>query len=241
MPVAPVPVAPFDYSRFPPDVAEEARAVAERVRQKTRSLTVTILELGRDLTHVKSRLGHGAFGAWLEAEFTAGVRTAQNYMRAYEAFGEQCEIISHLPPAAVYALAAPSVPATTRDAVVLRLQSGEQVQADEVKAIVRETRPPRPARAAPETTSVQSTPANAPSPEPILPPADAERRLETARKLAEIVQRRLSPAELETLRQLARGDFDVWGEFGRVLMAQTVKARETPAVKPAQGLLFDLI
>ena len=133
-------VVSFDYSRLPAELAEEARAIAARVREKTKSMTVTVLELGRDLTYVKARLGHGAFGAWLEAEFRGGARTAQNYMRAFDAFGDKCEIVSHLPPTAVYALAAPSVPERTRARVVKRLSAGEPVDAAEVRALVREAK-----------------------------------------------------------------------------------------------------
>ena len=226
MKTAPTVVA-FDYSRLPAELAEEARAIAARVREKTKSMTVTVLELGRDLTYVKARLGHGAFGAWLEAEFRGGVRTAQNYMRAFDAFGDKCEIVSHLPPTAVYALASPSVPERTRARVVKRLSAGEPVDAAEVRALVREAKDKQRRRR--EQVLGGEPPAawrlrrvggaggrrgrsrrNPPTPR-------SGAKLEIAQKLAELFRARLTRVELETLLELGRSIPDVWAEVGQVL------------------------
>jgi hypothetical protein len=238
-------VVSFDYSRLPAELAEEARAIAARVREKTKSMTVTVLELGRDLTYVKSRLGHGAFGAWLEAEFRGGVRTAQNYMRAFDAFGDKCEIVSHLPPTAVYALASPSVPERTRARVVKRLSAGEAVDAAEVRALVREAKEKlRRRREEAFGGEPLAVPAASPAPAGQGPsmavapkPADAaqRRKLETAQKLAELVRARLSPAELDTLLDLGRSVPDVWPEVGKALLGR----RAGDEAKSA-GPLFDL-
>ena len=221
-------VVSFDYSRLPAELAEEARAIAARVREKTKSMTVTVLELGRDLTYVKARLGHGAFGAWLEAEFRGGARTAQNYMRAYDAFGDKCEIVSHLPPTAVYALSAPSVPERTRARVVKRLSAGEPVDAAEVRALVREARE-KLRRRREEALGGEPLATSAPSAAsagqgasggvaPKLADVAQRRKLETAQKLAELFRARLTQAELETLLELGGSVPDVWAEVGKVLL-----------------------
>ena len=240
-------VVSFDYSRLPAELADEARAIAARVREKTKSMTVTVLELGRDLTYVKARLGHGAFGTWLEAEFSGGARTAQNYMRAFDAFGDKCEIVSHLPPTAVYALAAPSVPERTRARVVKRLSAGEPVDAAEVRALVRDAKEKlrrrreealgveplgAPSAAAAPTGQGPSAPSAPVAPKPL--DAAQRRKLETAQKLAELVRARLSEAELQTLLDLGRSVPDVWAEVG-----QTLLGRRASEASPSAGPLFD--
>ena len=89
---------------------------------------------------MKARLGHGHFGQWLDAEFGGVARTAQNYMRAAESFADKSELVSHLPPATVYALAAPSTPGDVRRQIVERLRAGERMHPDAISGAVREAR-----------------------------------------------------------------------------------------------------
>jgi hypothetical protein len=132
--------AGFDYAALPADLAAEAADVAERVRGRHRQTVETILEMGRDLLAIKARLPHGQFGAWLDAEFGGVARTAQNYMRAAEAFGARTETVSHLPPTTLYALASPSAPESVRAQVLARLDAGEPVEAEEVSEILSDAR-----------------------------------------------------------------------------------------------------
>jgi hypothetical protein len=98
----------FDYAGLPDTVAAEARRIVDRYRERGQN---HILETGRDLIRMKKALGHGAFGAWITAEFNMSERTAHNYMRAAEAFdGDKSAIVALLPPSTVYALAAKSAP-----------------------------------------------------------------------------------------------------------------------------------
>ena len=128
------------------------------MRASHQRTVLAILDMGRDLLTVKARLGHGRFGQWLEAEFGGVARTAQNYMRAAQSFADKSELVSHLPPATVYALAAPSTPGELRREIVERLRAGELMHADAIseavkqaKAKLRAARPaaPRPTRARP--------------------------------------------------------------------------------------------
>jgi hypothetical protein len=130
----------FDYSALPAEIANIARAVADRIKERRQLQMVAIIETGCDLLAVKKKLEHGQFLQWLQAEFAWTDRTARNYMQAAERFADKTEIISDLPPTEVYLLAAPSTPPSVRDAVVARLEAGERVEPGEVRELVRDAK-----------------------------------------------------------------------------------------------------
>jgi len=148
----------FDYAQLSPGEAAEIREVAVRVRAAHERTIVAVLEMGRDLLAVKARLGHGRFGAWLHAEFGGVARTAQNYMMAAQAFAGKGEMVSYLPAATVYALAAPSTPKAVRSEIVCRLEAGERPHPAAITEAVRAARTKaRESRPAP-TTAAAATP-----------------------------------------------------------------------------------
>jgi hypothetical protein len=124
-------VAGFDYSSLTKDIADHARAAAHRIRRQEQKATEAIFEIGRDLLAIKQMLEHGQFIRWVEAECMSAVRTAQNYMRAAQAFDGKYETVSHLAPTTVYALA--SAPAEARDEIVLKLEAGERPSEIQIK------------------------------------------------------------------------------------------------------------
>jgi AMMECR1 domain-containing protein len=67
----------FDYSVLSADVAKDASAVAERIRERHRA---SIVETGRDLIAMKEKLGHGNFLPWTAAEFGWSRQTAHRFM-----------------------------------------------------------------------------------------------------------------------------------------------------------------
>jgi Protein of unknown function (DUF3102) len=96
--------ASFDYSTLDPDLAEEARATAARVKGRLRTSAV---DIGNDLISIKEKLSHGRFGSWLELEFSWSVRHAEGCMNAAR-LAAKYEITAHLPHTILVALAAPS-------------------------------------------------------------------------------------------------------------------------------------
>src|SRR4051794_8079258 len=116
--------AGFNYADLPRDVAGEARAAADRIKQHMRG---AILEVGAELLRIKARLPHGTFGKWLAVEFGLTERTAQNYMSAAE-LARECETVSVLRPKTLYLLAASSTPERVRQNVLDRLNKGEHVR-----------------------------------------------------------------------------------------------------------------
>lgn len=126
----------FDY-QVVADVADETRAIAARIRER---LDRSIIETGRDLLAAKAMLEHGMFGQWISAEFGWTDRTARNFMSAAQLADSKSEIISVLPAAAIYKLAAPSTPEEVKDRIISRLEAGERLSAREVSDTVAEAR-----------------------------------------------------------------------------------------------------
>jgi hypothetical protein len=130
----------FNYSALPTDVADTARAAADRIKGRHQRQMAAVIETGRDLRAMKELLEHGQFLEWVHAEFAWTDRTAENYMRAATEFSDKIEIISNLPLTEVYRLASPSTPPSVRDAVVARLETGEHIEPAEVRELVRDAK-----------------------------------------------------------------------------------------------------
>ena len=77
-------ITPFTYTDLPAPVAAEVDAATVRIKDRLTRQVKDIIETGRDLQEVKSKLEHGQFEAWLNGEFGMAVRTAQRFMRASE-------------------------------------------------------------------------------------------------------------------------------------------------------------
>jgi hypothetical protein len=107
-PAAPPPSegASFDfYSTLAPDLAEEARATAGRIKDRSRA---SYIDTGNDLIAIKEKLGHGRFGPWLDAEFSMSARQAESFMAAARC-AIKYEINAYLPATVLISLAAPGV------------------------------------------------------------------------------------------------------------------------------------
>ena len=75
-------ITPFNYSDLPTPVAAEIEAATARIKGRLVRQVTDMIETGRDLLDVKSKLDHGQFEPWLYSEFGMAVRTAQRFMRA---------------------------------------------------------------------------------------------------------------------------------------------------------------
>jgi Protein of unknown function (DUF3102) len=111
----------FDYSAFNKKTADFLFGQADRIRQRLKRATSTIIEIGLDLPELKECLDHGQFARWIAAEFDLTDRTARNHMRAAEMFGGKTETVSVLPVRTLYKLAAKSTPEEVRAKVISML------------------------------------------------------------------------------------------------------------------------
>ncbi len=128
--------AQFDYSSLDPSCASQLQASAQAIRLMERNITADALRIGHELIIVKERLEHGAFQAWLSAEFAWSDRHARNYMAAAKQFYDKSEVISDLPLTTVCALAAPSTPEPVRANVIQKLEGGDAVDPDVIKFMI---------------------------------------------------------------------------------------------------------
>ena len=127
----------FDYGYVGDNLAGDLRVRACRIRNR---MAASVIETGRELLEVKGRLEHGQFIAWIEAECSLSPRSAQRMMLAVEWAEGKNDTVSHLPPAIIYALSAPTIPAEIHDAVLTRIKAGERVDPDAVKAEIADVK-----------------------------------------------------------------------------------------------------
>jgi hypothetical protein len=132
--------AGFCYETLQPSVASDAKAAAERIRKKIDSVKQNFIEIGRELLQIKDKLEHGEFGKWIVAEFEMTGRTAQNYMSVAKEFGDKPEMISVLPPTAIYKLAARSTPAAVIEGVLADIAEGVTPTTQEISTRIADAK-----------------------------------------------------------------------------------------------------
>ncbi len=133
-------ITPFAYSDLPAPVAAEVRDATTRIKDHLTRQVKDIIETGRDLLEVKTKLQHGQFERWLDSEFGMAVRTAQRFMRASEWAQDKNDIVSHLTPTTVYMLSAKSTPEGVHEQVVERLERGLPAESEYVHHVIQEAR-----------------------------------------------------------------------------------------------------
>lgn len=109
----------FDYGIL----ADEQRLLVEQktgeIRERLKRSAQDIWEIGQRLCDVRNTLKHGQFDSWLKAEFGWSRRTAYNFINVYESFSNRANLAEvNIATSALYLLAAPSTPATVRQAVI---------------------------------------------------------------------------------------------------------------------------
>src|SRR6478752_4314084 len=122
------------------EIGELKRRAVERFRNWQRRTVAEAIEIGADLVRVKRALGHGNFSAWLREEFPAEIRTAQRLMQIAARFADKNDSVSHLPLTAVYMLATSSTPETITGTVIAKLENGEPVDVEMLRAEISAAR-----------------------------------------------------------------------------------------------------
>ena len=113
--------ATFDYQVLDTETQDFVQGRAKDIHVRLKRTAEDIIAIGQALIEVKTRLGHGQFGAWIQTELGMTDRTARNFMNVASRFGDKTETVSDLPATVLYLLAAPSTP----DEIVDQVVSGE--------------------------------------------------------------------------------------------------------------------
>lgn len=112
-----------------------AKEDAAIIKAHMKSATESIISVGLALKRQKERLPHGTFLPWIEAEFGMSERSAYNFMKVANQFGDKLATVANLPAKALYELAVPSTPQAVRDQVEQLIVDGETVTATDVKRL----------------------------------------------------------------------------------------------------------
>jgi hypothetical protein len=135
------PSALFDYSALDHAVANEARQAAAAIKSRFQA---SIIETGRDLARIRATLPSRTFSKWLDAEFGMTERTARNYISAAGMVDalpqEKAEIVSALPPTAIYALATPAITDEARTEIIERVVAGQVSDLGDIRSTVAKAR-----------------------------------------------------------------------------------------------------
>jgi hypothetical protein len=99
-----------------------------------------IIAIGQKLIEVKEKLGHGRFGAWLNAEFGWSWDTAGRFINVATHFSDIPQI-AEFAPSALYILAASSTSELARREVLDRAQAGERISYKVAQEIKRKYTP----------------------------------------------------------------------------------------------------
>jgi hypothetical protein len=150
------PMRGFDYSVLDNETAEFLKEQTQEISIRAKRAAEDLLEIGRRLWEVKTRLPSGQFLEWIEVEFSWSHDTAHRFMRVYERFkGEEISQVAKLAPSILYILAAPSTPEEAADEALARVAAGEKVGLAEAKALKEKYRPKDKKRPEPLEVSAQ--------------------------------------------------------------------------------------
>ncbi|WP_315730198.1 DUF3102 domain-containing protein [Bradyrhizobium sp. SZCCHNRI2010] len=169
------------------DLAFTLDQIADKVRTHLHRGVNDFLEAGRWLTEAKRKCEHGAWGPWLQREFSLSHRMAQHLMNAFEKFSGKSETISDLRMSVVFLLAAPNTPQGVVDDVIADAKAGKPVTTGTVKKQIMKAKT-KPAVTTTGTAEAKPTP-------PITITATLPDDRETARQYAEDLKAKRAAAE----------------------------------------------
>ena len=129
----------FDYEAL---TLEQRNLVMQRtgeIQERLQRSAQDIWEIGQRLGDVRDELKHGQFESWLKAEFGWSRRTAYNFIKVYEAFGERAKLAQiNISASALYILAAPSTPQKVREEYLLKAKEGEKITHKELRSQIEQ-------------------------------------------------------------------------------------------------------
>jgi hypothetical protein len=128
----------FRYALFDPSVASFLKGQVDRIH---RTLSKSVIQIGKDLIAAKHYLSHGQFLVWLMDEVGIAPRTAQVYMQVAQWASGRSPTVAQLPSSVLYILSSPSAPEKIVEDVLKdvlkRLAEGERIPAWYIRQQIR--------------------------------------------------------------------------------------------------------
>lgn len=128
-------------------VTRTPEIVAAEIRALTATMLSNVIEIGRRMVEAKGMLPHGEFGSWLQENTGYSQRTANNFMRLFEAYGDQqnslfgaqanSQTFANLPYSKALALL--SVPESSREAFAQEVNA-EDISLRELQEEIKKLR-----------------------------------------------------------------------------------------------------
>lgn len=110
------------------------------IRDRIGRAALNVFEIGERLIQVKSRLGHGHFLNWIDAEFKWSESAARKMMCVADRFKSVNFTDLNIAPSALYLLASDSVPDSVVDCIIDEAKAGAAVTHAAVKQAITESR-----------------------------------------------------------------------------------------------------
>lgn len=129
----------FNYDQIADVVlAQKLQNRADEIHAHLSRSVESIVAVGRQLVAARDELPYGTFLEWVDAEFGMKRSTAYNFISVAERFGEDFQQLEKFPARVIYQLAAPGTPDEAVDEVRVRLETGEDLAAADVREIIDE-------------------------------------------------------------------------------------------------------
>lgn len=181
------------------DAVAKLRYCAKELNRLRGVMAGSVISIGENLVIAHDQLGgvgrEGKFRAFVETECGYSLRSAYNYMAAFQAFGK-CATVAHLEDSAMYALAQKDTPEKAMKEVLRLTEKGIKVTQKQAKEIINKHK----SEPSPSGGSASSTGTAASQPTPTPPPPakttpqpskeeQIKAELKKARSYAEYLQR----------------------------------------------------
>jgi len=188
----------------------ELEEIAKRIRFLRKRATEHAVEMGQALIDVKSRLPHGEFVKWVEAQCGFKIRMAQDLMKLARETAPGSDLAAIMTPSTLRIYVANRSRPAVQDLVKARAAGGQRVSRKELLTLIGNEQ----THGSASKQTRQSVPRR-PAKLDLLTPGetDADTELNTARRVAELLLQRLSSADLEFIM-----DGMNWSVWNRVLV-----------------------
>ena len=130
-----------DLSGLDKSAVSKLNVLAVYIGKEKGTVIESILKIGEHLAEVKEIIGGAGrdsqFGPWVLSECGFSIKTATNYISAFEAFGDnKLETVSNLSDSAMYLLASDRTPEDATKEAIKRADKGEKITPAVAKEII---------------------------------------------------------------------------------------------------------